>query len=41
MYEPRGKARHLVALEYIVFAKAWKHYGAPKLFGRRFDLTPA
>jgi len=41
VYEPRGETRHLVALEYIVFASAWKHRAAPKLFGRRFDYTPA
>jgi hypothetical protein len=43
VYEPDrdGHTRHLVALEYIVFKKAWKHSAPPRLFGRSFDLTPA
>src|SRR3954447_9721729 len=39
VYEPQGGKRHLVALEYIVFAKAWKHAAPPALFGRQFDYT--
>jgi hypothetical protein len=41
VYEPQGKARRLVALEYIVFAKAWKQSAPPTLFGRKLDFTPA
>src|SRR4051794_13367423 len=41
VYEPAGKTQHLVALEYIVFAKAWKRTAPPALFGRKLDYTPA
>jgi hypothetical protein len=40
VYEPAGKTQHLVALEYIVFAKAWKRTSPPALFGKKFDYTP-
>jgi hypothetical protein len=38
---PHGHKR-LVALEYVVFQKAWdeSHDHPPKLFGRRFELIP-
>ncbi|MGH2762205.1 MAG: hypothetical protein ACRDLD_06450 [Thermoleophilaceae bacterium] len=41
VYEPTGDGKlELVALEYIVFQKAWDetHRKPPKLFGRRFHL---
>jgi len=41
VYEPSEYGKQLVALEYIVFAKAWKSSAAPHLFGRRLDYTPA
>jgi hypothetical protein len=41
VYEPSAGGKHLVALEYIVFAKAWKQSKPPALFGRRFGYTPA
>lgn len=44
VYEPRKNGRlRLVALEYVVFQSAWDeaHKKPPKLFGRRFALTPA
>jgi hypothetical protein len=39
---PKGKMR-LVALEYVVFQKAWDahHSSPPKLYGREFTLTEA
>src|SRR3954471_17201113 len=40
VYQPQGSARHLVALEYIVFAKAWKKSAPPEMFGRTFDYVP-
>jgi hypothetical protein len=45
VYQPlkNGHLR-LVALEYVVFESAWKaagHVGPPKLFGEKFELTPA
>ena len=42
VYEPRGNALKLVALEYVVDRKAWHAAGntkAPKLFGREFALV--
>ena len=42
VYEPRGDALKLVALEYAVDRKAWHAAGnskAPKLFGREFALV--
>ena len=44
VYEPRKNGRlRLVALEYVVFKSAWdkEHKRPPKLFGRKFELTPA
>jgi len=41
VYEPRGTGRRLVALEYIVFAKAWNRSSPPRMFGRPLDYTPA
>jgi hypothetical protein len=41
VYAPKGKALHLAALEYIVFAKAWTKKAPPSLFGKTFDYTPA
>jgi hypothetical protein len=43
VYERRGNAMHLVALEYIVFKDVWEDAGntnPPRLFGRQFSLTP-
>ena len=41
VYEPHGKKLKLVALEYIVFADAWKKPGPPTMFARTFDYVPA
>lgn len=45
MYEPRADGtRKLVAVEWVVFRKAWReagHAGAPRLHGHRFNLVPA
>jgi hypothetical protein len=41
VYEPHGKKLQLVALEYIVFADAWKKAAPPALFARTFDYVPA
>lgn len=41
VYEPRGNALHLGALEYIVFVKTWKKITPPALFGRTFDYVGA
>jgi hypothetical protein len=44
VYAPtRDRTLRLAALEYIVFADAWKaeHSSPPSLFGREFFLTPA
>jgi hypothetical protein len=41
VYEPTTGGKRLVALEYIVFAKAWKQSTPPSLFGKRFDYTAA
>jgi hypothetical protein len=41
VYEPHGKKLKLVALEYIVFADAWKKPGPPAMFARTFDYVPA
>jgi hypothetical protein len=41
VYAPSGKALRLAALEYIVFAKAWKQSTPPALFGRTFDYVAA
>jgi hypothetical protein len=44
VYEPQKNGRlRLVALEYVVFQSAWDqaHKKPPKLFGRKFELTPA
>jgi hypothetical protein len=41
VYEPHGKKLKLVALEYIVFADAWKQPGPPTMFARTFDYVPA
>ena len=41
VYEPTGYGRRLVAVEYVVFRKAWRaehRTGRPELFGRRFEL---
>ncbi len=42
VYDPTPKGRRLVALEYIVFKKAWRAEhptGRPRLFGQRFELV--
>jgi hypothetical protein len=41
VYWPTGKTLHLGALEYIVFASAWKSSTPPAMFGRTFDYVPA
>lgn len=41
VYEPTAKGMRLVALEYIVFAKAWTKASPPALFGRTFDYVGA
>ena len=41
VYERAGNKRRLVALEYVVFAEAWKEAAPPALFGRTFDYVPA
>ena len=40
VYQPQGRSLQLVALEYVVFAKAWKKTTPPELFGRTFDYIP-
>jgi hypothetical protein len=39
VYEPHGKKLRLVALEYIVFADAWKSAAPPSMFARTFDYV--
>jgi hypothetical protein len=39
VYEPHGKKLRLVALEYIVFADAWKQTAPPAMFARTFDYV--
>lgn len=44
VYAPDTKGKlHLVAAEYVVFAKAWntKHKAPPSLYGHKFALIPA
>jgi hypothetical protein len=41
VYAPQHGTMRLAALEYIVFAKAWKKTAPPQLFGRTFDYVPA
>jgi hypothetical protein len=45
VYEPRASGRlRLVAVEYVVLKSAWEaagHARPPRLFGKRFTLTPA
>jgi hypothetical protein len=41
VYEPSGNSLRLVALEYIVFAKAWQKTTPPAMFGRTFDYVGA
>jgi hypothetical protein len=41
VYERRGGSLRLVALEYVVFEKAWKQRTPPAMFGRTFDYVPA
>ena len=41
VYAPQHGTMRLGALEYIVFAKAWKKTAPPQLFGRTFDYVPA
>lgn len=41
VYAPQHGTMRLGALEYIVFAKAWKKTEPPQLFGRTFDYVPA
>jgi hypothetical protein len=41
VYVPKGNRMSLAALEYIVFAKAWKSGTPPAMFGRTFDYVPA
>jgi len=41
VYAPRpGGRMQLVALEYIVFQKAWRKLEPPAMFGRTFDYVP-
>jgi hypothetical protein len=41
VYAPQAGGRlKLVALEYIVFQKAWKKIEPPSMFGRTFDYVP-
>jgi len=43
VYQPAaGGAKHLVAVEYVVFKSKWDaaHAAPPSLFGRPFSLTP-